>query len=105
MPEIGNYVVCNYAGVILVLKSFINNNIGILIDIKNNQPPMNQNQINANLRPVGLTTLYKIKFNDEINLTGYTNSGIWWFNKNEILFYSNNEKDCKAFIDANKYNL
>ena len=94
-PQVGDYVVCSViitTGVKDELIKYMNNNIGKII--KKEDRTKQQYYVYYENATVDLFVRY----------TG-ENYWCWWFDKNEILYYSKNKEECEVYLDTKKYNI
>jgi hypothetical protein len=88
-PQIGNYAICHEKGPPTVSMEFVKNNIGKIIYYNFNRDFQ-----------------YDIKYeNVPEKLSIYFFNDIRHISEDEIIYWSNNKKDCEIFLAAKKYNL
>jgi len=95
-PQVGDYVVCSViitTGVKDELIKYMNNNIGKII--KKEDRTKQQYYV-----------YYEYYENAPVDLfVRYISENYWWFDKNEILYYSKNKEECEVYLDTKKYNI
>jgi len=93
--KIGDYVICSYYNNDIGFEFFLSNNIGKLIEIKND--------FNNYREP------YVVEFESvDINAKRYTTTikaNTITFKRSEIQYWSNNKEDLELYIQSNKFNL
>jgi len=72
-----------------VIKNFISNSVGLVVDYDNNY------------------LFFKVEYRNkpETKWSRARDYCYYYFVKEDILFYSKDKKECEAFLDARKYNL
>ena len=101
-PKIGDFVYCSGKG--KSNEDYIETNIGEIMDVYFPTPSMARYANEFQGKPykysnMNETTVYKIKYNPG---HFYFED---WFERNEILDFSNNKEDLEYHIQAKKYNL
>jgi len=88
-PQAGDYVICIENGGIQAVKNFVDNNIGIIVKVKN--------------RP---NFPYRVKYeNIPIEIEEWFTDESREMSEKEIIHFSKNKEDLEIYIQANKYNL